>query len=272
MIFKRLLGLIILIGMLAACAPMPQSASDQPEMDAKPLSEPVLEDDAIPQTTPSVDPTPVWSLVEHSIDEESDHPPYVIDAHWPNLEGDRAVSAVFNVEIDRRVNAAVSSFLEAVPKPDDSLGTPPKSYLSLNYALTLNEGGLVSVYLMLDTYIAISAHPFPSSQSLNFDLDQGRFLTLADLFAGYVDPLAVILERVEPDLLARDLGFSTGLAEGVLVAREHWNLLPEGLRINFDVYEVGPYAAGHQYVLIPWDDLAPYLNADGPVSPLFSDE
>lgn len=116
----------------------------------------------------------------------------------------------------------------------------------------------MSIYLGFDTYIAISAHPFPSAQALNFDLGQGRFLTLAALFLPEVDPLDLLLGRVEPELLARDTGYTPGVAASVMVAREHWNLLPEGLRLNFDVYEMGLYAAGPQYVLLPWDELAPF--------------
>jgi hypothetical protein len=255
MLIKRISGWIIVLALLAACTSLPQTAFDQPEIAA----------------TPQGDPTPVWDLVERSINEESDQPPYVVNARWPNLVGDPAISMIFNAEIDRRVNAAVSSFLETVSQQADTSGIPPKSYLTLDYDLTLNEDGLVSVYLMLDTYIAISAHPFPSSQSLNYHLEQGRFLMLADLFDGDVDPLGVILPVVEADLLVRDLGFTPGLAEGVLEAREHWNLLPEGLRINFDVYEVAPYAAGHQTVLITWEDLVPYISEDSPIHPLILD-
>lgn len=268
MILKRLIGLFVLLGVLASCSGLPPTPVDQP---AVPPDEPNVEDDTSLQEESPGDSTIAWSLVEQSLNEESDQPPYTIDARWPNFEGEPAIAAVFNAEIDRRVNDAVSTFINNLPETGEALDAPSKSFLALEYALTYNEHRLVSVYLMFNTYIAISAHPFPSSQSLNFDLEQGRFLTLADLFVPDVDPLAVILPVVEPDLEARDLGFTPGLAEGVLEAREHWNLLPEGLRINFDVYEVGPYAAGHQTVLIPWGDLAPYINPDGPIGALLVD-
>jgi hypothetical protein len=265
LIFKRLIGLSVLLGVLASCSVQPPTPFDQPGVLP---DEPNVEDDTSRQEASPGDSTIAWDLVEQSVIEESDQPPYTIEARWPTLEGDPAIAEIFNAEIDRRVNDAVSAFLSEIPEPNEASDIPPKSFLALEYALTYNEHGLVSVYLMFNTYIAISAHPFPSSQSLNFDLEQGRFLILADLFVPDVDPLAVILPVVEPDLLARDLGFTPGLAEGVLEAREHWNLLPEGLRINFDVYEVGPYAAGHQTVLIPWDDLAPYISEGGPLSAL----
>ena len=218
------------------------------------------------QTDAEMDSPPAWVVVERSRTEESDQPTYAIQARWPNLEGDPAVAVPFNTEIDRRVNEAVEAFLVNVAVWDDDAGESPTSTLTLDYMLTYESDQLVSVYLMFDTYIAYSAHPFPSSQSLNYAAPSGQFLVLADLFTPEVDPLSVILSVVEPALLAREIGYTVGVAETVLQTREHWNLLPDGLRINFDVYEVGPYAAGHQDILIPWEDLAPYLDPDGPVS------
>jgi len=37
------------------------------------------------------------------------------------------------------------------------------------------------------------------------------------------------------------------------------------LGINFDAYQVGPYAAGPQYVLVPYSALKDVINPDGPV-------
>lgn len=262
MTFTRYCILFTLVGLLAACTALPQALIDQPEVTS---DVPELDHDVSPMDAVQVESPLGWTLVERVLEEEADGLPYVIKARWPNLEGDPVIAVVFNAEIDRRVNDAVSTFINNISELGEASDLTPKSFLELDYELTLYQHDLVSVYLMFNTYIAVSAHPFPSSQSLNFDLEEGRFLTLADLFEPNVDPLAVILPVVEPDLLARDLGFTPGLAEGVLEAREHWNLLPEGLRINFDVYEVGPYAAGHQTVLIPWGDLVFDLNPDGPI-------
>lgn len=240
---QRFVVLFFLLILLAGCAALPQAVEPDP---------------ADPQDTLPVE----VDLVDRSYFEESDDPPYAIEARWPNLAGDTAFAGPFNTGIDHRVDEGLADFLDAVGRPGSEEEFPGLSTLTLNYEATLISDGLVSIYLMWDTYIALSAHPFPSSQALNYDATRGTFLTLADLFAPEVDPLAVILDRVEPELLSRDLGYTPGVAEQVLEAREHWNLLPEGLRINFDVYEVGPYAAGPQYVLIPWEDLAPYLQAE----------
>jgi len=259
---KRMLIIFVATTVLAACSALPQAVFDQSESTPTAIRGTDEVDAALPQETPPGDRALKWSVVARAFIEESEHPPYEVDICWPNLEGNPDLAAVFNTEIDRRVNEAVSFFRADVSALGDASGTSPKSFFNLEYTVTFNEGGLVSLYLMFDTYIALSAHPLPSSWSLNYDLAGGRFLTLADLFAPEGDFLAVVLDWVESDLLSRDLGYTPGTAAGVLEARDHWNLLPEGLRINFDVYEVGPYAAGYQYILIPWENLAPYLNPD----------
>ncbi len=257
MLSQRILGLFILVALLAGCTALP----DTPPTGIPEQSTP--EQGAEPEAPPQAMPAEI-SLVERAFAEESDQPPYEIDARWPNLAGDAAFAVTFNAELDQRVDAGLSDFKAVVAERGDSPEFEVLSTLALDYEVTYLSDGLVSVYLIWDTYIAISAHPFPSSQALNFDAHQGRFINLGDLFAPEADPVSVILDRVEPELLRRDLGTTAGAAEQALEAREHWNLLPEGLRINFDVYEVGPYAAGPQFVFIPWADLAPYLKADSP--------
>jgi hypothetical protein len=46
---------------------------------------------------------------------------------------------------------------------------------------------------------------------------------------------------------------------------QSWIITKRGLGINFDAYQVGPYAAGPQYVLVPYSALKDLINPDGPV-------
>jgi hypothetical protein len=39
-----------------------------------------------------------------------------------------------------------------------------------------------------------------------------------------------------------------------------------GLGINFDSYQVGPYAAGPQFVLVPYSALKDLINPEGPIA------
>lgn len=44
-----------------------------------------------------------------------------------------------------------------------------------------------------------------------------------------------------------------------------WKFEKDGLKIHFNPYEVGPYAAGSPEVLIPWEELSEYLVTNAPI-------
>ncbi|MGB7924961.1 MAG: RsiV family protein, partial [Pyrinomonadaceae bacterium] len=46
-----------------------------------------------------------------------------------------------------------------------------------------------------------------------------------------------------------------------------WNITRKGLLITFDAYQVGPYAAGPQWVVVPYSALKEIIRADGPLAP-----
>ena len=125
------------------------------------------------------------------------------------------------------------------------------SFLQIDYEMTYQSDELYSLYLLITTYIAVSAHPWMHSFSYNYDALDREFLLPGDLFLPDAAYFPTILALVEDDLMARDFGYQEGVAEEVLLRRDKWNILPEGLRINFDAYEVGPGAAGPQLVVIP---------------------
>ncbi|HEV8168181.1 MAG TPA: RsiV family protein, partial [Pyrinomonadaceae bacterium] len=47
---------------------------------------------------------------------------------------------------------------------------------------------------------------------------------------------------------------------------QSWTIMRRGLGINFDSYQVGPYAAGPQFVLVPYSALKDLINPEGPVA------
>jgi hypothetical protein len=47
---------------------------------------------------------------------------------------------------------------------------------------------------------------------------------------------------------------------------QSWSITRRGLGINFDSYQVGPYAAGPQFVLVPYSTLKDLINPEGPVA------
>lgn len=210
-------------------------------------------------------------VIDRSYFEESDDPRYEVDGTWPNLEGPETAVIGFNSEIDRLVQKVKDDFLTSVNDFGESEGSgeSPLSTLSYDYDLTYSDQNIFSVYLLFDQYIAMSAHPFSFSHAFNYDAQEEDFIQLADLFLPGTDYIDALEGVVDPILIDRGFGYEAGTAGEVMVERENWNILPDGLRINFDVYEVAPYAAGPQYVLIPWEDLSGILDLTGPSGTFF---
>jgi len=44
-----------------------------------------------------------------------------------------------------------------------------------------------------------------------------------------------------------------------------WSITKQGLGINFDSYQVGPYAAGPQFVRVPYSAIKDLINPDSPL-------
>lgn len=207
-------------------------------------------------------------VAQKSIMVASDVPRYEIQMTYPYLEGDPGLVSSFNSELESQVRLVREVFLSDVSEREAARGEdamPAASSLLMSFDLTYASNQLFSVQLLTTTYLAVSAHPFTTSTAYNYDVQNGHFLVLKDLFLAEADFYDLILGRVEPALSVRDFGYQGGTAEDVLFSRENWNIFSEGLRINFDAYEVGPGAAGPQFVVIPWEDLLEILDKDGPV-------
>jgi hypothetical protein len=209
------------------------------------------------------------SMIDRSVKVESESPAYLIEGTWPNLSGPEEKIARFNDQIDRLVENIQEDFVASVEEygpGQEGQGQAPVSALRFTYELTYSDQFHFSLLLKFDQYIAMSAHPFPFSHALNYDGQNAQFLQLEDLFMPEMNVIEAIGSRVDPVLLGRDISYEVGRAAEVMRQRENWNMHPGGLQINFDVYEVGPYAVGPQSVLIPWEDLAEILDPNGPAA------
>jgi len=211
------------------------------------------------------------SLNEETFTNDSDSPPYEIDAAWPILSGPEEVTKPYNERVNNLVQETQDNFLESVRDrylQDEGGQERPKSTLDISYEVTLQKYGLLSIYLEITQYIAIAAHPATYSHAINYNINSGSFIDLEDLFLAGSDPVTSLAGRITEDINQRGFEVDTGLIEGIMREDEKWNLLSEGLRINFDAYQVAPGAAGPQFVLLPWGGLVSELDPDGPLGPI----
>jgi hypothetical protein len=203
-------------------------------------------------------------LVTEVSEETSERVDYSARMYAPTIQGSTAPAVLrFNQLVYELVSGHVEQFREWLD--DGQLPEFGPWYAYIDYMVLHAEGGVISIRFIVDTYFG-GAHPNNQSSVLNYDLVSGKAINLADLFEPGADYLGALSAYCRRDLEDRDL---LEFEDGVLPRPENyrsWNISPEGLVINFDAYQVGPYAMGAQRVVVPYSALESILRADDPIA------
>ena len=216
-------------------------------------------------------------LVTKQIKETNKKLMYEIAAQYPQFTGGSNPNfEKFNQAVRGPVTREVAEFKKAMqpeegepPRPEGSMG----SDLSIGYEIGLAQDDLVSVQFDIGSYFQGSAHPNSHTQVVNYDLRNGRQLKLSDLFKPDSKFLQAIATYVIADLKKQSKEKGTQLddaqiQEGAAPSAKNyqsWKITRKGLGIHFDPYQVGPYAAGPHYVLVPYANLKDVINPEGPI-------
>jgi hypothetical protein len=216
-------------------------------------------------------------LVSKQIKDANKKLNYEINAQYPQFTGGITANPnfeKFNQAARALVQKEVAEFKKAMapaegeePPPADSMG----SDISISYTIGLAQDDLISVLFDVGSYYQGAAHPNSFTRALNFDLRNGKPLKLADLFKPGAKYLQAISAFAIADL--KKQGSEKGLLEDQIKEGaaptpknyQSWTIRKQGLGINFDAYQVGPYAAGPQFVLVPFSALKDLINPDGPI-------
>jgi hypothetical protein len=205
---------------------------------------------------------------------------YEIKADYPQLTGSGSPNyEKFNQVVRGLITGKVNEFKKDMEPEDgedataDTLPEDMGSSLDIGYTLSLAQDDLISLDFGVGSYYRGAAHPNSYSETVNFDLKNGKSLKLADLF----NPGSKYLQTISAYAI-QDLKKQSQKVEGMLdddwIQRgagpeaknfESWTIAKKGLRINFDAYQVGPYAAGPQQVTIPYAALKDIIRVDGPL-------
>lgn len=241
------------ITILAACAPAtpPPTAKAQPTQEATPLSSRV-------------------SLTTVSMREEGASPKYIITGQIPRLAGseDERVTD-FNNKVEKLMQEEIQYFRKNVLAHMPSTPITAGSSFDAQYTIVYQNSGLWALKFIFSGYTDGAAHPFHYSLTLNYDLEHGRKLSLEDLFVGESGYLTTISSFCIAELSRRNIGFYGGFEQGAEPVEENyrnWNLTHDGILITFDEYQVAPYAAGPQTVVVPYSELKSLINPNGPLA------
>jgi Protein of unknown function (DUF3298)/Deacetylase PdaC len=197
---------------------------------------------------------------------------YEIDTAMPQLAaaGDARVEK-FNQAVTNLVAPRTGEFIkvadetareEAAAKQDAKSSLPPNS-LSVSYEVTAANKDFISVMFSFYEYLG-GAHPNTITESFNYDLNRNAPVSLADLFTPNSNYLKVISDYAIKELKKLDTVSGVENGAGPKIENFHsWNITPAGLKITFDPYQVGPYAAGPHKVVVPYSVLKPIIRQDG---------
>lgn len=125
-----------------------------------------------------------------------------------------------------------------------------------------NDARVVALVLRESSYLG-GAHPNSAVQIVNLDARTGEVLTPAGLVRpGTEEELRAAVEdrvRLLMDLPAGIPLSQGGFFEDVLALPMNALLAEEGLVLEYNPYEVAPYAVGSIRILVPWGDVAHLL-------------
>ena len=216
-------------------------------------------------------------LVPRVIKETNKEAHYTIDAEYPQVEGGDARFDKFNKEIRAVVTKEVAAFKSGEKSREadmPELGAETgDSDLGIGYDIRYATDDLISVELNQGEYSRGAAHPNSFTTVFNYDLKNGKKLALADFFKPKSNYLSVISnyciknlkeQSKKTDSMLDDEQIRTG-AGPVLDNYKACAITKKGLWVTFNPYQVGPYAAGPQYVLVPYAVLKDLINPDGPI-------
>ncbi|HZE64974.1 MAG TPA: DUF3298 domain-containing protein [Pyrinomonadaceae bacterium] len=219
-------------------------------------------------------------IIARQIKEKNKKLKYEIDAEYPQLTGSTDPNfEKFNQAARGLVTKQVSAFRKqmtenaSVENPVDS---ETGSDLSAGYSIALAQDDLISVQFDIGGYSAGAAHPNSYADVINFDLRNGKQLRLSDLFKPGAKYLPALSSHCVQDLKkqSKQKG-ADGILDDDWIQRgagpdannyRSWTITKNGIGITFDSYQVGPYAAGPQYVLVPYTALKEIIKPDGPIA------
>ncbi len=257
---KNMFLLTALLMTAFACTALGTPVPDQPAVD-------------VPTSAPAVDPNQPLSqsltMQSSPVDEAGDAPPYTIKAQIPFLQGSDDVRVQnFNTYLKQVAEGEITAFREGTVANSSTPPIAAGSSFDLQYEVIGQRGEVWSIKYSISFYADGAAHPGHYSITINYDLANGREITLDELFISGSNYLQVISDACKAELLTRDIGFDSFSAGADPLPENftRWNLSNEGLIVTFDEYQVAPYAAGPQTVTIPFATLQSVVNPDGVIA------
>jgi peptidoglycan-N-acetylglucosamine deacetylase len=198
-------------------------------------------------------------VVTHTI-QEIERGVFEIDLHYPHFATTTGGFVTINQIIEQEMSDMAVGFRNDAGSFGEEFGQAGmKSVLSSEYRIieSVNEN-ILGVEFLVYQYMSGAAHPLSVYRTLNFNTETGNQLFLNDIFD--TDYLTVLSQISRSMLLEKlqDRSDEETIRMGTMPEPDYFGeflLKPEGFELIFNVYQVAPYAAGPQRVIIPYEEL-----------------
>lgn len=252
---------------LFACAACGPTVNSKPANETRPAvsARPTPAASSEPELSPRAEEiTEEWSsyftVSDHSIASRSfDEHGYELKAQYPQLSSSKAEVRRFNRWIKNKVLGYANEFERlADAEQRRKHKRPPYLWgLDLVYVVYYSNERIVSLRLTHVVMEKGQMHPIAYYETLNYDLKRGRQLRAKDVFKrGYLKRFS---DYSRKRLIARhDETMEEWISRGTrpnLDNFANWNLVPGGVLLSFEDYQVGPHSTGQPEFVIPFSEL-----------------
>lgn len=216
-------------------------------------------------------------IIEKEFTEENSELKFKDDVSFPQF--DRPITSSqskFNNAARQRASKEFESYKRLQLRPRSKAERFPRyhedvvEFLQVDYDLPFVTDKLVNVRFYASTYGRGAAHPVDYFFVFNFDLQTGREIALADLFAprsSYLRLVSDYSRQTVKERICRQGGWAGAQAfedclknaplweEGIKPTSENfraWTVTKEGLLFSFDPCQLTGCAGGEFYVVVPY--------------------
>ena len=202
------------------------------------------------------------------------------DIRMPVIDGSQKCSREVNSIIEETVNNLIEdtkSVLEVInPEEAEEEWGGFSEWLSVDYDILEISEEVISLFITYSTYSFGAAHPISAIIGFNYHIGDCSKLEIQKLFDSSNLYYETIISSEMQNQLCANLE-NNEECETFLSFIDPFPLLTElldccsafavseyGLFVQFWEYEVSSYSEGAELILLPWHDLVPALDADGP--------
>jgi len=215
---------------------------------------------AIPPRAPHVEQQwpSYFEFSERSITpRDFDKDGYELTATYPQISSKSSNARAFNHWIKRKVVGYAREFQQrAVAEQRRKARRLPRLWgLNLEYVVYYSSTRIISLRLGRGLMETGQMHPIRYYETINYDLKQHRQLRATDIFKrGYLKDFSTYSRKaLTVHAWPRDwmMSGTSPVADNF----GNWNIVPDGVLLSFEDYQVGPHSVGQPEIVVPFSVL-----------------